>query len=112
MGSWTGNKIVVEPLRKGAPMHVGSIDTSNVRFTGLMAGSGRDAARTRDVAVPIGKVVALEARSRPLKLDGEFAMATSDFEVFDKAFEIRRAAHDRGCETPSWAATDGATGLP
>jgi translocation and assembly module TamB len=81
------NKLSVEPLKKGAPIRIGSLDSTNVKFSALMRDLGVTPHahvtwlyRTTHVGVTEGTLA-------PLRLDGDFTGTSGDFEVFDRAVD-------------------------
>ena len=71
-GTIVAKNLVVEPLKKGAPMHIGSSEATNVRFPSIM----RDLDVTPHAHVnwvyKATHVAALDGTLAPLKLDADF----------------------------------------
>lgn len=84
------SKIEVDPFANGGRLRVGALDIDDVRFPGLM----RDLGVTPQtiVAWTLGQVRAtnIEGRFDPLRIDGDVRGETSDFAVFDRAFDDPR----------------------
>jgi translocation and assembly module TamB len=92
-GTIVAKNLIVEPLKKGVTMHIGSSEATNVRFPAIM----RDVDVTPHAHVnwvyKSTHVAALDGTLAPLKLDAEFTSNTSDFEVFDKAIDDPARRH-------------------
>src|SRR5262252_665331 len=86
-GTITLHEVAVEPLKKGAPIRIGSVDAVNIGFPAMM----RDLDVTQHAHVQwqfrSTHVGTVEGTLAPLRLDGEFTGHTSDFEVFDSAVD-------------------------
>ncbi len=95
-GTIVAKNLVVEPLKKGAPLHIGSSEAANVHFPAIM----RDMDVTQHTHVnwiyKTTHVAALDGTLAPLKLDADFTSSTSDFEVFDKAYDDPARRHMTG----------------
>ena len=92
-GTIVAHNLVVEPLKKGAPIRIGSSDATNVHFAAMM----RDLDVTPHAHVnwtyKATHVAVMEGTLAPLKLDADFNASTSDFEVFDKAVDDPARRH-------------------
>ncbi|HKQ69170.1 MAG TPA: hypothetical protein VJT73_07520, partial [Polyangiaceae bacterium] len=92
-GTIVAKDVTVEPLKKGAPLRVGSVDASNVRFPALMRDLGVTPHAHVNWVYRTTRVGTLEGTLAPLKLDAEFSSNTSDFEVFDRAVDDPTRRH-------------------
>jgi translocation and assembly module TamB len=92
-GTIVAKNLIVEPLKKGAPMHIGSGEATNIHFPAIM----RDLDVTPHTHVnwiyKATHVAALDGTLAPLKLDADFNSSTSDFEVYDKGFDDPARRH-------------------
>jgi translocation and assembly module TamB len=92
-GTVVANHLVIEPLKKGAPIRVGSVDINNVQFAAMMRDLGVTQHAHEVWFYKQGRVVSLEGTLDPVRMDAEFTMATSDFEVFDRAIDAPGRLH-------------------
>jgi translocation and assembly module TamB len=92
-GTIAVRNIVVEPLKKGAPIRIGSTDATNVRFAPMMRDLGVTPHAHVNWTYKTTRVGTMEGTLAPLKLDAEFNATTGDFEVFDRAVDDPARRH-------------------
>ena len=86
-GTLVTKNVVVEPLKKGSPIRIGSVDATNVRFPAMMRDLGVTPHAHVNWVYKATHVTGLEGTLAPLRLDAEFNGITTDFEVFDRAVD-------------------------
>lgn len=92
-GTVTATKLTVEPFAPGAPIHLAALDGAGVRFASLMRDLGvTDHAHVVWTFKRV-HVTGVDGKLAPLRLDGELHADTSDFEVYDKAFDDPSRRH-------------------
>jgi translocation and assembly module TamB len=92
-GTVVANRLVIDPFKKGAPIHVASVDINNVQFAAMMRDLGVTNHAHETWLYRQGHVASLEGTLDPVRMDAEFTMATSDFEVFDRAIDAPGRRH-------------------
>jgi translocation and assembly module TamB len=92
-GTIVARNLVVEPLKKGAPIRIGSSDATNVRFAAMMRDLGVTPHAHVNWSYRATHVATMEGTLVPLKLDADFNATTGDFEVFDKAVDDPARRH-------------------
>lgn len=92
-GTVIANKLSIEPLKKGVPMRVAVVDSSNVRFSSIMRDMGVTPHAHVSWLARATHVSPFEGTLSPLRLEGDFTVATNDFEVFDKGFDDPARRH-------------------
>jgi translocation and assembly module TamB len=92
-GTLVAKNIVVEPLKKGAPLRVGVVDAANVHFPAMMRDLGVTPHAHVNWIYKSTHVAGLDGTLAPLRLDGEFTGHTTDFEVFDRAVDDPARRH-------------------
>jgi translocation and assembly module TamB len=85
--------VVVEPLKKGSPIRIGVADATNIRFPSMMRDLGVTPHAHVNWVYKTTHVSGFEGTLAPLRLDAEFTTSTSDFEVFDRAFDDPQRHH-------------------
>jgi translocation and assembly module TamB len=86
-GTLVAKNIVVEPLKKGSPLHVGAVDATNVHFPAMMRDLGVTPHAHVNWIYKTTHVAGLDGTLSPLRLDGDFNAHSTDFEVFDRAID-------------------------
>ena len=79
--------VEVQPLAKGIPVKVGSLDATGVSFTSLMQDLGVSQHPHVTWDIKELKVTALKGTVDPLKIDGDLLGKTANFAVFDSSVD-------------------------